>query len=192
MAKKRQNISLSTSNNTDDDEKKAMRRDNERQRRQQMAFLNATLRSQLPLELIKGKRSVSDHINEAVNHINQMKDKIEHLTSEKNKLESSSNYSTSPSPKSESNSEKSSLNSVVIQPSFGGMEIVISGGFREKDLSLSRVLEVLVVEEGLNVVKCASTKVNGRSIHTIQAEVDDTTRVDLSELQQKLTMCSSE
>lgn len=53
MAKRRQNISLSTSNNTDDDEKKAMRRDNERQRRQQLAFLNASLRSQLPVELIK-------------------------------------------------------------------------------------------------------------------------------------------
>lgn len=53
MAKRRQNISLSTSNSTDDDEKKAIRRDNERQRRQQMTFLNASLRSQLPHELIK-------------------------------------------------------------------------------------------------------------------------------------------
>lgn len=120
---------------------------------------------------LQGKRSASDHINEAVNHINHMKDKIQHLTLQKDKLESSSNYSTSPSPKSESNSENSSLNSVVIQPSSGGIEIVISGGFREEDLSLSRVLEVLVVEEGLNVVRCASTKVNGRSIHTIHAEV---------------------
>lgn len=123
---------------------------------------------------LQGKRSASDHINEAVNHINHMKDKIQHLTLEKDKLESSSNYSTStqiPSPKSESNLENSSLNSVVISPSFGGMEILINGGFREEDLSLSRVLKVLVVEEGLNVVRCASTKVNGRSIHTIKVEV---------------------
>ncbi|XP_048326788.1 transcription factor bHLH126 [Ziziphus jujuba] len=176
-------------NSSDNDEKKMMRRDNERQRRQQMALLNASLRSQLPLESIKGKRSVADHINEAVNHINNMKNKIEQLTVEKDKIESSLNISTN-SPKSETSSDNKQSNSVVIRPCWGGMEIVISGGLSGEDLPLSSVLEVLVLEEGLNVVRCASTKANGRLIHTIQAEVDDINRVDLSELQQKLSMCS--
>lgn len=52
MSKRPQNIT----SNTDDEEKKAIRRDNERQRRKQMAFLNASLRSELPLEMIKVKR----------------------------------------------------------------------------------------------------------------------------------------
>ncbi|XP_015877984.3 transcription factor bHLH118 [Ziziphus jujuba] len=177
-------------NSSENDKKKMMHRDSERQRRQQMALLNASLRSQLPSESIKGKRSVSDHINEAVNHINNMKNKIEQLTVKKDKLESSSNISTS-SPKSESSSEKQCLaNSIVIRPFWGGIEIVISsGGLRGKDLPLSCVLEVLVLEEGLNVVRCASTRANGTLIHTVQAEVDDINRIDLSELQQKLSMC---
>lgn len=126
--------------------------------------------------LLQGKRSASDHINEAVNHINQMKDKIQQLTLERDRLESTSNPKSAsstrqiPSPKSGSNSDNSFRNSVVIRPCFSGMEIVISGGLREEDLPLSRVLEVLVVE-GLNIVKCASTKVRGRFVHTIQAEV---------------------
>lgn len=106
-----------------------------------------------------------------MNHINHMKNKIEQLRIEKDGLESSSN-STSSSISETSSDKQSWVNSVVIQPCWGGMEIVIcSGGPGGQDLPLSSVLEVLVIQEGLNVVKCASSKANGRLIHTIQTEV---------------------
>ncbi|PON88056.1 Achaete-scute transcription factor-related [Trema orientale] len=150
----------------DNNERKIMRRENERQRRQQMTFLTSSLRSLLPLEMIKGKRSVCDHMHEAVNYINHMKTKIEALIVMRDELKSRSDYSSAQATDHESGSSDTDyLNSVIVRPCWGGIEIVISVRF-----PLSRVLEVLN-KEGLNIAGCSSTKVNGTLIHTIQCEV---------------------
>ncbi|KAL2527164.1 basic helix-loop-helix (bHLH) DNA-binding superfamily protein [Abeliophyllum distichum] len=154
--KKRQRISsVSVQENKDGNSneinnKKVVHREIEKQRRQEMTKLCASLRSLLPIEYLKGKRSVSNHMNEAVNYIKHIQTSIEELSMRRDEL-------------------KNSCNSSSIE------------------VSLSRVL-VELLERGLNVVSCETTKVNDKLLHRIQIQASDLTAgIDLSVLQENLT-----
>ncbi|GLT49303.1 hypothetical protein SLA2020_228690 [Shorea laevis] len=173
MNQDRQNMSK------DSEKKKMMHRDTERQRRQEMAALCASLRSLLPLEYIKGKRAVSEHVDGAVNHIKDLQKRTEELSVKRDELKKLSGFE-------EASSRNSLPTSSVVRPCFGGFEVMISTGIGVQALRLSRVLKLLL-EEGLDVVNCISTKVDGGFIHTIQSQViNDLTSVDAYTLQQKL------
>ncbi|KAK9292354.1 hypothetical protein L1049_020320 [Liquidambar formosana] len=165
------------------DDKKIKRKELERDRRQRVATLCQSLRSLLPRESVKGKCSVSDQINEAANYIKSLQIKIQELRIRRDELKKLSKSSSHGCRNQTSNIN--SPNCVMVRPYFCGVEIVISGGFREEGLPLSRVVEILL-EEGLSVVSCVSTKANEGLFHTIQSEVSDLS-VDLSGLQRKLT-----
>ncbi|OUZ99462.1 Myc-type [Macleaya cordata] len=175
------------------DEKKkkmVMRRDVERQRRQEMANLYALLRSLLPLEYIKGKRSISDHMNEAANYIKHLEKKIQEMKDKRDGLKRLSNYSNPSVVMARGSSSFSHHHHqpdfVTVRPSFSGVEVVISTSFSDGLMPLSRVLQALL-EDGLTVVGCFSTRENERSLHTIQSEVSDLRGINTMELQQKLT-----
>ncbi|XP_022732762.1 transcription factor bHLH36-like isoform X2 [Durio zibethinus] len=144
--------------NDNNKKKKIIHRDIERQRRQEMATLYATLRSLLPSEYLKGKRSISDHMNEAVNYIKHLQKKILELSDKRDELKKSfHSYVSSSVPESLQNSSE---DTVMVRPCLAGVEVVISTCLRQ-GLQLSSVLEVIVAE-GLSVVTCISTKVNKR------------------------------
>ncbi|XP_050263715.1 transcription factor bHLH36-like [Quercus robur] len=174
------NLDKNFVNCNDNKKQKMMHREIERQRRQEMATLYVALRSFLPLEFIKGKRSISDHINEAANYIKHLEKKIKELSSARDVLKEFSNLSTT------DQGSTSQPSCFTIHPCCGGVEIVISSGFREESFPLSKVLELLL-EEGLTVLNCTSSKVNERFLHTVQCEVSDSTCLDLSGMQKKLT-----
>ncbi|XP_057996213.1 transcription factor bHLH126-like [Hevea brasiliensis] len=187
-SRRRKSISMDndeTARDNGNNKKKLLHRDIERQRRQEMATLYASLRSLLPLEHIKGKRSISDHMNEAVNYIKHLQKRIKELDAKKNELKQKTNFRDIPLQSSGSSSNCSPSTGVIIRPNLGGMEIVFSSGFREQDLTLSGALQLLLEAE-LSVVNCVSTKVNERLFHTVQAEVKDSACLNLSGLQQKL------
>ncbi|XP_050387882.1 transcription factor bHLH36-like [Argentina anserina] len=196
------NISEANINNvaTDPHQRKIMRRDNERQRRQVMGIHTASLRSLLPLELIKGKRSISEQINEAVNYIKQLREKIQRLNTKREELRRVfKQYSSSAhdfNPEIEGNSGTKSTSDIMVGPTcWGGVEIVVSTSNKNcselEGFALSGVLKALLAE-GLSVVKCVSTTVNQRLFHTIQCEVDDLSCQNLTELQLKLKfICDS-
>lgn len=114
----------------------------------------------------QGKRSISDHINEAANYIKHLEKKIKELSSARDVLKGLSNLSTT----DQGQGNTSQPSCFTIHPCCGGVEIVISSGFREESFPLSKVLELLL-EEGLTVLNCTSSKVNERFLHTVQCEV---------------------
>ncbi|OMO70009.1 hypothetical protein COLO4_28825 [Corchorus olitorius] len=161
-------------NSHDDSKKKLMRKEIERNRRQEMASLYSSLRSLLPLECIKGKRSKSDHLNGAISYIKDLQKRIEKLSARRDELKRL--YSNI----DQGSSNESSPSNVVVRQSLDGLQVVviINTGLGAQALSLSRVLRLLL-EDGLNVVSCISTRIDGGLVHTIQCEANNMKSVDV-------------
>lgn len=150
----------------DHGDRKKKHREVERQRRQEMASLCASLRSKLPLEFIKGKRSTSDHMNEAVNYIKHLQAKIGELGFKRDELKSIHSLAALGSPCSNS----SCLTTFTVNSCCEIVEIVISQSIKEKDFLLSTVLDLLL-QQGLDVVSCFSSQAYDKIVHTIRCEL---------------------
>ncbi|KAH6783012.1 hypothetical protein C2S52_007971 [Perilla frutescens var. hirtella] len=164
------------------DSKKSAHRFTEKQRRQEMAALHASLRSLLPLQYIKGKRAISDHMHQAVNYINDMKKKIEEMQIKRESLRKLqySNVGSSSGAAVESGDHRHNYSSSTRDLSDcvkinhfkdGLMEILISSSINRECFPLSMVLADLLGRE-LNVIHCVSTRIDRfRYLHKIQIEV---------------------
>ncbi|PHT53050.1 hypothetical protein CQW23_07512 [Capsicum baccatum] len=175
--------------NASDDFKlrRIIHRDIERQRRQEMSALYSSLRSLLPLQYIKGKRSVSDHMHEAVNYIKEMQANIKELENRKDLLVKSSPLPNSIRRETENGSTNSFIDcTVTVSPCHCGIQISLSVDCKGKCFPLSKLLRELL-KQGLNVVNCVSANANQRSLYTIQTEACDMNNVDHLALQQKVT-----
>ncbi|KAH0658367.1 hypothetical protein KY289_027115 [Solanum tuberosum] len=180
----------SVASTEDKKQKKVMHREIERQRRQEMSTLYASLRQQLPLENIKGKRSTSDHILEAANYIEQLQKNVKNLEEKRKKLmkESTGLSNVDGNPKSGSSTARDSSPAaiVTVKECLDGMEILVNCGL---GFRLSRVLQVLL-QQGLSIVNCSCTKTNTTSVlHTIRTEVSSTDQpriINVDVIQQKL------
>ncbi|KAJ8767690.1 hypothetical protein K2173_018248 [Erythroxylum novogranatense] len=173
-------------NSSDRKKKKIIHRDIERQRRQEMAALYVTLRSLLPFEYLKGKRSISDQIQEAVKYIKHLEHKIKELSDKKGELRilSSNSYIPTYSGSTLESSVSRKRDSLTVEPCLVGVEVVINTAYIN-GIPLSRVIE-LILGEKLSIVSCISSKVSQRTIHAITAEVIDGRCINVFDLQQKL------
>ncbi|XP_022732766.1 transcription factor bHLH36-like [Durio zibethinus] len=178
-------VGVNDGNPTDNKKKKIIHRDIERQRRQEMTTLHSTLRSRLPLEYLKGKRSISDHMQEAVKYIKHLQNKITELSDKRDELKRSSNLQTPSSSMMEARPDCSKDSTVQVRACSIGVEITMNTGLR-RGLPLSNVLDVIAAQ-GLSVVQCISARANERVLHTIVLEVNGGRSIELSELQHELT-----
>lgn len=173
----------------DEKNKKWMHKETERQRRQEMGKLCTTLRSLLPLEYIKGKRSISDHVYEAMNYINHLQNKVNQLQAKRDELAKVCNLSNIGTENGSSSNNTLLPPLVFVHPFPGGLEIMYSYSFQKSAFPMSRVLDILH-KEGFNVVSTTSIRRDGRFIHTIRSEDPNHPNfigTDYSELQTKLT-----
>ncbi|XP_014511945.1 transcription factor bHLH36 [Vigna radiata var. radiata] len=182
---------------TMDENKRWMHRETEKQRRQEMTRLCTDFRSLLPLQYIKGKRSISDHMHEGANYIKHLENKVKELQAKRDEFKKSSNLSPVVVSDSGSFSTTDLPICVIVHPFPGGIQIKCSYSFRKYVFPLSRVID-MVLKEGLDVVNCTSTKTDDSFIHTIRIEVPHTmTGTNYTELQKKLveaisSSCSEE
>ncbi|PWA46789.1 achaete-scute transcription factor-related protein [Artemisia annua] len=156
-----------------------LHREIERQRRQDMTKLNGSLRNLLPIEFVKGNRSISDHRHQAMQYIKQMEENVKGLSTRRDKLKNNKS----------SSSMNHLHNTVSVNLCNGGVDILINSCTIEDGFHLSLVLKALD-EEGLNVTSCTSTKANDRLLHAIQSE-ENLASLDLSMLQQRLTFVAN-
>lgn len=112
----------------------------------------------------QGKRSASDHMNEAINYIKHMQNNINELSAKRDELKKLSNS------KKEKLENKHTSCKFSVHENNGILGIEITSGLREKQLKVSELLQLLL-QEGYEVFSCISTEVNGRLLHSFQCEV---------------------
>ncbi|KAK6780764.1 hypothetical protein RDI58_022948 [Solanum bulbocastanum] len=151
--------------------KKAVHRNIERHRRLEMGNLVTSLRSLIPIEFIKGKRSASDHMHAAVNYIKYLQKNIQELDNTRKNIISLDDHNKS---STIINTFQQNNNCVTVNKCEDGMEILINVNniHKEEIFSLSKVLRWLL-EEGLNVVSCDNSKQDERTLIRIQCQVSD-------------------
>ncbi|RAL52210.1 hypothetical protein DM860_016059 [Cuscuta australis] len=174
------------SSTSEEKQRRMMHRDIERQRRQEMASLYASLRNQLPLEYIKGKRSVSDHVMEAVRYIEHKQKSIRELEEKRDMLRSwSKNDDEGDCHVAEAGASQAAA-TVTVRPCLEGVEILISCGIPKLGFRVSRALHLLGDQQGLQLLSCVCSRVDDTLLHTIRAQVSPHARVDFQELQRNL------
>ncbi|KAK1421408.1 hypothetical protein QVD17_23719 [Tagetes erecta] len=171
----------------EDTQRKRVHREIERQRRQDMAKLYASLRGLLPLEFLKGKRSTSDHMHQAVNYIKHMQENIRLLSVKRDRLKKL--VETSVSIHGTNTKEKRLMNlcpnTLSVRSCDGeGIQILINSCSLEDGFPLSKVIDA--ISNDFNVVTYTCSKVNQRLIHSIQTEANDSVSTDYSMLEQRL------
>lgn len=119
--------------------------------------------------LLQGKKSISEHMNEAANYIKHQQKKIQELTEKRDLLQR--RVILSPSNSKSSHCHEGIFSSsplVEVMTTFVGAAVVIvcQPGH---EVPLSRVISSLI-EEGLNVIS-VSTSINAQWVYSLECEV---------------------
>lgn len=139
-----------------------------------LLFLNFNFHTKNIIILFQGKRSISDHMHEAVNYIKYLERSIGELRIRRDKLtikKSGGNGNGSGS-RVESFSSNSNLTVTVNPCRPDGLEILIGSNMKDGTIfPVSTVLKHIPRNQGINVVSCISTYANERLVHKILTEV---------------------
>eukprot|EP00253_Pinus_taeda_P007565 PITA_07565 len=168
----------------------------ERQRRREMKTLFSTLRSLLPDENLRGKRSVTDQVEAAVNYISQLQQRIEDLSAQRDNMKAKANSRRNANV-SLDGLQLSYNQKICKSPLFRdhfpaveiksfGLGIQVSTKTFEHHIVYSDLLQALE-ETGLEVFSAAVFAIsNNRVFHTIHAKVHDLKAFNVDILYEKL------
>jgi len=107
----------------------------------------------------QGKRSISDHIEEAVHYIKDLEKNVKELGAKRDQLKNSDGSTTL------SGSSSSSLpGNVTIREFDAGLQVEITVGYDDDVFPMSDAIQV-ILEEGLDVVSCTSSRIGDRYFH---------------------------
>lgn len=161
----------------------------ERQRRKEMKVLFSQLRSVLPEENLRGKRTVSEQVLEAVNYVSHLQRKIEDLSAQRERMKVNFDQNAKVSFQKYCNKTLQFVGSdgecpaVKINPAGSGVQILTYA--LEHEIAYSDIL--LRLEQcGLEVVNAASSAINNKVYHTIHTKVLDLNTFNIHTLYQKL------
>ncbi|CAO2819423.1 unnamed protein product [Amaranthus hypochondriacus] len=166
--------------------------------------LFSSLFSLLPPDSVKGNSSVCDHIEVAANYIKDLEKNVMELQNKREMLKNSILSSDHVSNNNNNNNNNNNIGPSIISstnPSINenyvkiknlseALEIEISAMIKDEDdvFPLSKVLNIIQLEEGLNVLNCAYTKVDDQKwMYIIHCQVSDVKLIDSSRLQWRLT-----
>jgi len=169
----------------------------ERKRRKDMNALMSILRSLLPDESLRGKRAVSDQVQETVNYVHHLQRKVEDLSIERDKLKAKSDNNAKVSFQGVrlSSDDKFCIKALPIGGSnreFPTVKIKCMGSAYqvwtntfEHQIVYSDLLMTLE-DGGLEVVCAASSAINNRVYRTIHTKVSDLNIFNIDTLYPKL------
>ncbi|ERN14606.1 transcription factor bHLH36 [Amborella trichopoda] len=165
--------------------RKMSHREVERQRRHEMATLCVSLRSLLPHEYLKGKRSISDQVTQASSYIAHKQKKIRELIEVRDDLRRGCECKHSVLP----DISCGMVEKLEVRELGEGVEVVMGGLSREGGRRCMSCLVGAMEESiGLDVVSCSSSSRGDQWFHVVQStrKVSGGTEVDIREIKRKL------
>lgn len=161
----------------------------ERGRRKEMKFLFSQLRSLLPEENLRGKRTVSEQVLGAVNYVSHLQRKIEELSAQRELMKVNSYENAEFSFQKFCNKTPQRVGSdgefPAVKINFVGSGVQIWTYALEHEIAYSDILLTLE-QRRLEVVNAASSAINNKVYHTIHAKVLDPNTFNIHILYQKL------
>jgi len=161
----------------------------EKQRRKEMKALFSALKSLLPDENLRGKRTVSDQVLEAVNYVRHLQRKVQYLSAEREKMKANCDQNAKVAMEKFVNKtppfEESDRECPALKINSGSSGVQIWTNSLEDEIVYSDIL-VELEGGGLEVVSAASSTINNRVYHTIHAKVLDLNKFNVDTLYHKL------
>ncbi|GLJ55125.1 hypothetical protein SUGI_1183080 [Cryptomeria japonica] len=158
----------------------------EKKRRREMNDLYSQLRSLLPHESLRGKRSISDQLLEAVNYVRHLEQQIRDLTKQKDNRNIGSVFSRALEVSVTLEFNKSGEGFPCVKTKLvGSASIQISINAFKSPVALSGLLLVLE-EAGLEIVTAASFATSERFFHVVYTKVANPNPNNIDELCVKL------
>nr|UFA45746.1 bHLH52 [Pinus massoniana] len=161
----------------------------ERQRRKEMKVLFSQLRSLLPEENLRGKRTVSEQVLEAVNYVYHLQRKVEGLSSQRETMKVNSDQNAKVSLEKFCNETPQFVGSdgecPAVKINSAGSAVQILTNALENEIAYSDILFALEHSEP-EIVNAASSAINNKVYHTIHAKVLNLNTFNIHTLYHKL------